>query len=310
MVVMLIILIVTSTFYAATYTQASAPTEPMTRKSTLVVTEKAIQVDPWNSWKAWTFNGSVPGPTLRANLGDTLEITLMNTQPGVHSLHFHQSGYAQAYDGTILGAYWGMVATGRNFTYVIKAERAGLFYYHCHSDYVHPITIHIHQGLYGTLIIDDPRNPLPPAKEYVLVLSETLVPDNLVIITGEPVSKYVAMLANSSSTFHIVNGAAYPYTPTLTAWSGERVRIYLVNFGEFQHSWHLHNHGIYVYRQMDYGRGFRMVLEAVPGDVLSLDPGEVAIAEVTAGVPGTWMYHSHTVSQAEIGMMGLFVVTE
>ena len=286
-----------------------ARTEPVTRKYTLIATDTRIQVDPWNYWNAWTFNGTIPGPTLRANLGDTLEVTLVNKQPGVHSLHFHQSGYQQAYDGTILGAPQGMVTTGYNFTYVIKADRAGLFYYHCHSDYVYPIAIHIHQGLYGALIIGDPSKPLPSAKEYVLIFSETMIPDNLVVRTGEPVASYVSMLSSSASTYHIINGAAYPLTPTLTARSGERVRVYLVNFGEFQHSWHVHNHGIYIYKQIDYGRGFRTVREVVDGDVLSLDPGEVAIAEVIAGVPGTWMYHSHTVSQAEMGMMGIFIVS-
>ena len=303
------VVLVPSGIYYLGNNPTAARYEPVIRKYTLVVGETRIQVDSWNSWNAWTFNGTVPGPTLRVNLGDTLEVTLVNKQAGVHSLHFHQSGYQQAYDGTILGAYWGMVATGRNFTYVIRAERAGLFFYHCHSDYVNPIAVHIHQGLYGALIVDDPSEPLPPAKEFVLVLSETLVPDNLVVLTGESLTKYVSMLASSNSTHHIINGAAYPLTPTLTARTGERVRVYLINFGEFQHSWHVHNHGIYVYKQIDYGRGFKRIREVVEGDVLSLDPGGVATAELIAGVPGTWMYHSHTVSQAEMGMMGVLVVT-
>ena len=300
----------TGILYSLGSVLTDARTSPINRRYTLVAEDTRIQIDPWTYWNAWTFNGTVPGPTLRANLGDMLYVTLVNKQPGVHSLHFHQSGYEQRYDGTMLGAWEGMVTTGFNFTYVIKAERAGLFFYHCHSDYVNPVSVHIHQGLYGTLIVDDPRRPLPPAaKEYVLVLSETLTPDNLAVLTTDHPTKYVSLLTSDPSTHHIVNGASYPLTPTLTARTGETVRIYLVNLGEFQHSWHLHNHGIYVYKQMDYGRGLRWVREAVPGDVLSLDPGGVAIAEVEAGVPGTWMYHSHTVTQAEMGMMGLFTVT-
>ncbi len=307
--VLISIFLVPSGVYYAGNSSSPPRYEPVTRKYTLTVTETKVQIDPWNYWNAWTFNGTVPGPTLRANMGDTLEVTLFNKQAGVHSLHSHQSGYQQAYDGTILGAYWSMVATGRNFTYVIKAERAGLFYYHCHSDYVHPIAIHIHQGLYGALIVDDSSNPLPPAKENILVMSETLVPDNLVILTGEPLTKYVSMLESGNSTRHIINGAGYPLTPTLTGRTGDRVRIYLINFGEFQHSFHVHNHALYVYKQVDYGRGLRRIIEAVEGDVLSLDPGQVAIVDLIAGMPGAWMYHSHTVSQAEMGMMGLFLVT-
>lgn len=306
---LMFVLVATPGFYYFWNNSSIRPYQSVTRKYTLIVSETRIKIDRWNYWNAWTYNGTVAGPTLRANLGDTLEVTLVNKQAGVHSIHFHQSGYQQAYDGTIFGSQWGMVPTGYSFTYVIRADRAGLFFYHCHSDYVNPITVHIHQGLYGALIIDDPSNPLPPAKEYVMVLSETLVPSNLVVLSTEPVAKYVSLLSSSNSTHDIINGASYPLTPTLTARTGERVRVYLINLGEFQHSFHVHNHGIYVYKQIDIGNGFTRVREVVDGDVLALNPGEVAIAELVAGVHGTWMYHSHTVSQAEMGMMGIFIVT-
>jgi len=42
----------------------------------------------------WTFGGSVPGPVLRGKVGDTFEVTLVNSGQNSHSIDFHASKVA------------------------------------------------------------------------------------------------------------------------------------------------------------------------------------------------------------------------
>ena len=103
---------------------------------------------------AWTYNGRVPGPTLRATEGDRLRIVFKNYGSHPHSMHFHGI-HAARMDG-VPGA--GLIDPGEEFVYEFDAKPFGCHLYHCHAL---PLKRHIHKGMYGAFIIDpDPaRHP-------------------------------------------------------------------------------------------------------------------------------------------------------
>ena len=104
---------------------------------------------------AWTYNGRVPGPTLRATEGERLRIVFQNGGSHPHSMHFHGI-HAARMDG-VPGA--GLIDPGEEFVYEFDAMPFGCHLYHCHAL---PLKRHIHKGMYGAFIIDP--DPAPPSR--------------------------------------------------------------------------------------------------------------------------------------------------
>jgi nitrite reductase (NO-forming) len=55
----------------------------------LALIDKVVEVSPGIKYRAWTFNGVVPGPVIHARVGDTLDVTLTNKASMGHSIDFH-----------------------------------------------------------------------------------------------------------------------------------------------------------------------------------------------------------------------------
>ena len=118
---------------------------------------------------AWTFNGTIPGPTIRVTEGDLVRIRVINSNENSnpHSLHTHSIHYAKN-DGVSMGGYpGGAISPGRSFTYEFVAQPYGVYPYHCHVD---PIADHINRGLYGMMIVD-PLEPRPQMTEMAMLLN-------------------------------------------------------------------------------------------------------------------------------------------
>ena len=117
---------------------------------------------------AWTYNGQVPGPTIRATEGDRIRINFVNQGAHPHTIHFH-GWHPPEMDGS-LPAH--QVMPGDQFVYEFDAEPFGLHLYHCHAM---PLKRHVHKGLYGAFIVDpresDTASARPPADELVMVMN-------------------------------------------------------------------------------------------------------------------------------------------
>ena len=106
-------------------------------------------------YNVWTFNGTIPGPTIRATEGDLVRITLINNGSKFHSIHFHGIHKSEM-DGVFEG-----IAPGGKFTYEFTAEPFGVFPYHCHmaaSRRTH------HPRPYGVYIVDPKTHALMQMK--------------------------------------------------------------------------------------------------------------------------------------------------
>jgi FtsP/CotA-like multicopper oxidase with cupredoxin domain len=136
------------------------------REFTLIVREnQPIPIsDQGHVMDAWTFNGTVPGPTIRMTEGDLVRITVINDKENKHShtMHMH-SIHKSEMDGVQSNA----IMPGDSFVYEFIAQPFGVYPYHCHID---PIADHINRGLYGAFIID-PKTPRPQMPEMVMMLN-------------------------------------------------------------------------------------------------------------------------------------------
>jgi nitrite reductase (NO-forming) len=115
---------------------------------------------------AWTFEGDVPGPIVHCRVGDTVEFTLTNDVQIPHSMDFH----AAQIDPRVA---FRSATQGQSVSFTFTPKWAGAFMYHCGTA---PVLMHIGAGMYGALIVS-PREPLPPAKGFVLVQSEYYLAD-------------------------------------------------------------------------------------------------------------------------------------
>ena len=124
------------------------------RSYEIAAVDKEIEIAPGVSFPAWTYNGRVPGPAIRATEGDRLRITFRNHGSHPHSMHFHGIHSARV-DG-VVGA--GVIGPGAEFVYEFDALPFGCHLYHCHAL---PLKRHMHKGMYGPFVIDpDPaRHP-------------------------------------------------------------------------------------------------------------------------------------------------------
>ncbi|HKN87597.1 MAG TPA: multicopper oxidase domain-containing protein, partial [Nitrospiraceae bacterium] len=106
---------------------AASPVMAKTHEVAMTAMEKEIVIDgEGNTYKAWTFNGQVPGPAVRVTEGDTIKFTLTNPSSNTypHSMDFH------AAEIDFLKNYRA-VNPGESISYTFVAKKPGVFFYHC-----------------------------------------------------------------------------------------------------------------------------------------------------------------------------------
>lgn len=141
------------------------------RDFTLVIQEnqKIPISNEGHSFDGWTFNGTIPGPTMRVTEGDHVRIKVINSASNTHAHSFHtHSVHPASMDGVSMGGYeGGAIPPGGSFVYEFDAKPYGVFPYHCHVD---PIADHINRGLYGMFIIDT-KTPRPQMDEFAMLMN-------------------------------------------------------------------------------------------------------------------------------------------
>ena len=270
------------------------------REYDIVAVDKEIEVAPGLRFAAWTYNGRVPGPTLRVTEGDRVRIRFRNAGSHPHTMHFHGI-HSAAMDG-VPGA--GEAAPGETFVYEFDAFPFGCHLYHCHSV---PLKRHIHKGLYGTFIVDpDPaRHPQHAdiARSRLLGTPENAGWQELMMLMNGFDTNF-----DGDNEVYAVNSIAHAYAKRPIPISRERpVRVYLVNVTEFDpvNSFHVHANFFDYY---DHGTTLEPTLRTV--DTISQIQAQRGILEFTFAEhePGLYMFHAHQSEFVELGWMGFFEV--
>jgi FtsP/CotA-like multicopper oxidase with cupredoxin domain len=266
---------------AGFYRETPRPDGTKLREYQLVAADREIEIAPGIFFPAWTFNGQVPGPTLRATEGDRVKVTFINAGSHPHTIHFH-GWHAPEMDGSLPEH---QVQPGERFVYEFDADPFGLHLYHCHAV---PLKRHLHKGLYGVFIVD-PKTPRPPADELVMVMN------------GFDTN------FDSDNEVYAVNTVAHHFMHApLKVEIGALVRIYLVNVTEFDLINSLHLHGMF----FDLFRTGTSLTPHERTDTVMLCQGERAVLETRFRYPGKFMFHAHQSEFAELGWMGMFDAVE
>lgn len=200
------------------YAQALQLAQPDPGRTVVRVELEAREFDwefvPGVPTRAWGLGGTVPGPTIEAQVGDVLEIHLTNHLPEPTVVHWHGLRIPAAMDGT--GMVQRPVGPGESFTYRFRVPDAGTFWYHSHYNE----TVQIERGLYGALIVRAPDEPVFDA-ERVLVLDDVELDKNGQI---KPPGGWIESHDGREGDIRLVNGRQEPEI-RMAAGQIERWRI-------------------------------------------------------------------------------------
>jgi manganese oxidase len=218
----------------------------------------------------------IPGPLLRARVGDRLVVHFRNldfVRRDGHSMHFHGVHYRPSSDGAFVPGVSGRdgnVRPGQSWTYRLTAgsDSAGAWPYHDHSPSMHES---IDGGMYGMLSILGRREPVPD-REFVVVFARM-------------------------GGFQTIDGRAFVgNTPVLRSKVGQLVQFDVMAMGSEHHSFHVHGH-----RWLTPG--------GVSRDTQTVAPAESFRFRWRENEPGTWLYHCHVEEHMALGMIGTYNVS-
>ena len=316
------------------------------RQFTLIVDEdqKVPITYEGHIFEGWTFNGTIPGPTIRVTEGDLVRIRVINSNDNTnaHSFYVQPINFGVDNAFTKSGQPGGIISPGRSFTYEFVAEPFGVYPYYCH---VEPMADHINRGLYGMMIID-PKVPRPQMEEMAMLLNgydldldlegptklppivpiegvETNLPinssgnntteTNMSKMTEVHIPSHDEEDGNDDSTgreqrvneIYTVNGKAFDYMMNpIVLQTGKPYRVYVANILEFDPVNSVHVHGA----MFDwYSAGTNNTANFLT-DIVTLAKGDRGIMEFTYAYPGTYMFHAHQTLFTDLGWMGLFDV--
>jgi FtsP/CotA-like multicopper oxidase with cupredoxin domain/plastocyanin len=268
-------------FPATTAGHGGEPLEPViqadgTKEFDLTAKVVDWEVAPGKVVKAWTYNGVVPAPTIKVDVGDKVRVMLKNELPESTSLHFHGVRVPNSMDG--VDPYTqDPIKPGQSFTYEFTALEPAVGMYHSHHD----AQIQVPNGMAGAFLIGD--MPLPAS------------------LADAKVTQTVNMVLNDAGTIGLsLNGKSFPATEPYKLKVGQSMIVNYFNEGLLAHPMHLHQ-----------PKGYLIAKDGVPlaapepGDTFVVAPGERLTVLYTATDPGVWAWHCHILNHAE-GPQGMF----
>ena len=229
------------------------------------------ETEPGKVMEAYAYNGMVPGPQLRAEVGDRIRIILHNELPEPTTIHSHGLFVPPEMDGVPVISQ-PAVMPGESFTYEYTLRNAGSHMYHSHFMAEHQVPM----GLLGAFVVTDPSADEPD------------------------VDQDIAMILNDGPLGFTINGKGFPATEPIVAGQGETIRIRYMNEGLQIHPMHLHG-----MPQLVIAKDGWTLPEPHFEDTVLVAPGERIDVLVDATELGAWAFHCHILTHAE-GPNGMF----
>ncbi len=261
------------------------------REFNLVARKAVWGLVPDRTTEAITYNGTVPGPTIRVTEGDTVRVVLKNELDQETTIHWHGLHVPNSMDG-VPPFTQAPVKPGESFTYEFVASHAGTFMYHPHINSVEQID----NGLYGLFIID-PQQPDEPKfdREFSMMLGGWILAEGQAGGQHQMPGAQMGGM-NMNYNWFTINGKAFPATPEWVVRQGDIVRVRLVNISNLAHPMHLHGHDFKVVARD--GEPIRPELQQVM-NTLTVNPGETYDIVFIADNPGVWVFHCHELHHTE-----------
>jgi FtsP/CotA-like multicopper oxidase with cupredoxin domain len=234
-----------------------------------------VEILPGTTTPAWTYNGTVPGPMIRAKLGDRLIVHFKNSLPEATTMHWHGLRVPNDMDGAP-GVTQPPIESGGEFRYEIELRDAGTYWYHPHLD----SSAQVGRGLYGALIVEDASDPAAFGDDLVLLLSDMGLGESGELVPADSGGNFGDLFGREGSVL-LVNGKVLP---TLKVRNGKQQRWRIINATRARYyNIRLRNH-----RFMRLGGDNGLAARSEDVYNLIVTPGERADAVFTpADPPGT-----------------------
>lgn len=186
-------------------------------------------------FKAWTYNGQMPGPEIRVKEGEILRIAVKNNLPEETTVHWHGLPVPNKMDG-VPYVTQKPIQPGKTFIYEFKATPPGTYMYHSHFSY------QLDRGLYGSLIVEPRRTERSYDREYVLILEDWATVDGggpeaskmgrtkpgMGMMGGMMGRQPGGPLQEPRYDLYTINGKVFKASP-FKVKKGEKVRLRIVN---------------------------------------------------------------------------------
>jgi FtsP/CotA-like multicopper oxidase with cupredoxin domain len=261
------------------------------RRFDLEVRTTEWELLPGVATEAVTFNGTVPGPTIRVSEGDSVEVVVTNSLDEPTAVHWHGIHVPNAMDG-VAGVTQPAIEPGESFTYSFVAPHAGTFMYHAHGPNSRE---QMDRGLYAPFIIDPAGgDPVAWDAEATLTIGNWMIEGDggHEGMSGmEPAGAQDPM--SMEYTYFTINGKAFPATEGLTVAQGDLVRLRFLNPSQTVHPMHLHGMDMAI-----FAKDGEPLTEAQRLNTLDISQGETYDVAFIADNPGVWLLHCHDLHHA------------
>ncbi|HXV71660.1 MAG TPA: multicopper oxidase domain-containing protein [Acidimicrobiia bacterium] len=244
------------------------------------------EVSPGEFVDAWAYNGMVPGPWIKLDVGDMVEINVTNETELSTDVHWHGISTPNDMDG-VSPYTQDPIGPGETFTYAFEAERPsiGMYHAHLHSQ------ISVPNGMFAPFTIGD--TPIP----YGRTVSGIEVPADL------EVAQEIPMVLNDAGVIGLsLNGKSFPATQPYVVKEGDWLVYHYYNEGLQIHPMHQHQ-----FPQLVFAKDGIPLDNPYWADTLNVAPGERYSVLVHADRAGTWVWHCHILThvEKEDGMFGM-----
>ncbi len=259
----------------------------------MVVEEKLMTIADGYEQMVWTFNGTVPGPVLRAQVGDTIRVHLVNPPESQlsHSIDYHASQVA-----------WNdemrTIPPGEELIYEFTADYAGVWMYHCGTE---PVLHHIANGMFGMVIVEPEGGLEPVDHEFFIVQNDWYLGEQ-----GQVSSLQKADQPTPEPDFVMFNGVAHQYVDApIEVPTGADVRLFVLDAGPAIDS-SFHIVGTIFHRVTKEGVHLAAGNEGNWGSqAVDLSPAQGAVIEFTTAEDGIYPMVTHAFNFPAHGALGL-----
>jgi FtsP/CotA-like multicopper oxidase with cupredoxin domain len=179
-----------------------------------------IELVPGYETPVWTYGGVLPGPLIRAKVGDRLIVHFRNELPEGTSIHWHGLRVSNEMDG-VPGVTQDPVESGGEFRYDFILRDAGTYWYHPHIN----SAAQVGWGMYGALVVEDPADSEAFGDDVVLVLSDISLYEDGSFQPPDSGGKF-GDLFGREGTVLLVNGKV---EPRLRVRQGKQQRWRVIN---------------------------------------------------------------------------------
>lgn len=278
-------------FPAATEGTGALPFEPTilpdgTKEFVFVVEEIRWEVEPGRVVDAFAYNGQIPGPTVKVDVGDRVRIVVENRTEEITSWHPHGvRRHPIEADGVGFITQEHPIRPGETWSVEFVAEEQSVGMYHAHDMGIHTVP----DGLAGAFLV-----------------GEVPIPEGWDVVAEE-----VMFLNDAGNIGFSLNGKSFPATTPYVLRQGQAMMVHYMHEGLMNHPMHLHNN-----RQLVIAKDGFPLESPYFVDTLDVAPGERYTVLVLAELPGVWVWHCHIFTHVErmdgsmFGMLTALIVEE